>query len=102
MTTEQGRVLVARLRQRCDNLGGCDDWGADHEDGERALPYIERETAQQERERLRKKPILGDADGMSPYPLPEWVKTPTRKGEAPIDLLEHFRTWLLADPEDDR
>ena len=58
--------------------------------------------AQQERERLRSVPILGDGWDLRPYPLPEWVKTPTRKGEAPIDLLEHFRDWLLADTEDDR
>jgi len=52
-----------------------------------------------ERERLRNVDIMGDGFEHKPYPLPAWVKTPTPKGEAPIDLLTHFRDWLLRDPE---
>jgi len=51
-TNEQARVLTARLRERCDNLGGCESYGADHEDVERAMPFIISEAAMQERERL--------------------------------------------------
>lgn len=78
-------------------------WLLDYRDKhvwEHALHTAKAVGAQQERERLRMKPIMGDEDNLRPYPLPKWVKTPTPRGEAPIDLLEHFRDWLLADPDE--
>ena len=52
-TTQTGKRLVARLRERCDNLGGCESHGADHVDVSHALPAIEAEARDQQRERLR-------------------------------------------------
>ena len=69
-TTEAGRVLVARLRERCDNLGGCELNGADHEDVERALPFIEHEAAAPHKadadrlaEALQAEALQSDDDG---------------------------------------